>query len=258
MLAACAVFVRWWPATNWRTTLAAACWSLPLIDAFAIGQDVAMLLAVVAVTLVLLDRHRDFAAGLVFCLCAIKFHLFLMVPVWILARRMWRFAGGLAAGGAVLAVLSVAAAGAGGFRDFVRAASSATVNPGIEIMPNFNGLFNGNWKFELAGGLVVAALTTLAARRGSQAWALGGMLAGGLLTSHHAYIADCAIVLPALLIMAAEAGRGWQRWLALFLMAPIVYLAMLTDAILVTRLCLLTLCVSFAVAPRRGGDAQSI
>jgi len=251
MLAAAALFIRMWPAMAWQTRLAATCWSLPLAAALAIAQDVAALLAVLAVALRLLNQRRDFAAGLVFSLCAIKFHLFLLVPVWILARQLWRFAGGLAAGGAGLAILSLAAAGSGGFRTFVRTASSPIVNPGLAVMPNLNGLFHGNGSLELAGALAVAALVWLGARRGSQAWALGATLVGSLLTSHHAYIADCALLLPALLTMASEADRVWPRSLALFLMAPVVYIGMLAgpSAIWVTRLSLVALCVSFTAAP---------
>lgn len=254
MVAAAAAFVWLWPATRWRITLAATCWSLPLAAAFAIAQDVAALLAVIAGALLLLNRRRDFAAGLVFSLCAIKFHLFLLVPVWIVARRLWGFAGGLAVGGAVLALLSLAAAGPGGFLAFARAASSSIVSPGLDVMPNLNGLFHGNGRLELAATLTVAALVWLAARRGSQSWALAATLVGGLLTSHHAYAADCALLLPALLVMESETDRSWQRRLALFLMAPIVYIGMYAGpAILITRLSLVVLCVSFAAAPRSGG-----
>lgn len=254
MLAAAAAFVRLWPATGWRTTLVAACWSLPLLAALAIAQDVAALLAAIAGALLLLNRRRDFAAGLIFSLCAIKIHLFLLVPVWILARGLWRFAGGLAVGGVVLAVLSLAAAGPGGFQAFVRTASSSIVNPGLDAMPNLNGLFHGNGGLELAAALAVAALVCLAARRGSQSWALAATLVGGVLTSHHAYVADCALLLPALLVMVSQADRAWQRRLALVLMTPIVYIGVYAGpAVLVTRLSLVVLSVSFAAVPRGGG-----
>jgi hypothetical protein len=177
--------------------------------------------------------------------------LFLLVPVWILARRMGRFAGGLATGGAVLALLSIAAAGLGGFREFLQTASSEMVNPGVEVMPNFYGLFNRNEGLEAAGAVVVAALVWLAARHSSQAWALAATLSGGMLTSHHAYIADCALLLPALLVMMAEASRVWQRYLAVFLMAPFVYIGMFAGpTILAIRLGLIVLCGAFTVAPR--------
>jgi hypothetical protein len=252
MAAALAAFIRFWPVTGWRTTLVAACWSLPLAQAFAIGQDVPALLAVIACTLVMLNRRRDFTAGLIFSLCAIKIHLFLLVPVWIVARRLWRFAGGLGAGGAALAVLSLAAAGPGGFAAFLRTASSPAVNPAIGIMPNLHGLFPGNAGLELAAALVVAGLTYFAARRGSQSWALAATLVGGLLTSHHAYLADCALLLPALLVMSAEADSAWQRRLALLLMAPVVYIGVFAGpAVLFTRLAIVVLCASFTIASRR-------
>jgi len=251
MLASVAAFVALWPGVRWQTTLVACCWSLPLVCALAIGQDVAALLVVLAVALRWLNRRRDFAAGLVFSLCAIKFHLFLLVPVWIVARRMGRFAGGLATGGAVLALLSIAATGLGGFRGFWQTASSAMVNPGVEVMPNFYGLFNRNETLEAVGAVVVAVLVWLAARRGSQAWALAATLSGGMLTSHHAYISDCALLLPAVLVMMSETGRAWQRYLALFFLAPFVYIGMFAGpTILAIRLSLIVLCASFTAAPR--------
>jgi hypothetical protein len=69
---------------------------------------VAALLVMLAVALRLSNRRRDFAAGPLFSFCDIKFHLFLLVPAWILARRIGRFASGLATGGAVLTVLAIA------------------------------------------------------------------------------------------------------------------------------------------------------
>ena len=250
MLASAALFVRIWPVTPWRTTLIAACWSLPLVAALAIAQDVAALLAVIAGAVLLLNRRRDFAAGLLFSLCAIKFHLFLMVPVWILARRLWRFAGGMAAGGAVLAALALAAAGTGGFRAFLRTASNPAVSPGLDVMPNLNGLFQGNGALELAAALAVASLVWLISRRAGTRWALGATLAGGLLTSHHAYVADCALLLPALLVMLSETRLAWQRGLALLLMAPFVYIGVYAGpAVLATRLAIVVLFLSFAAVP---------
>jgi hypothetical protein len=250
MLAAAGVFVWLWPGIGWRTTLAAACWSLPLFAAFAIAQDVAVLLAAIAAAAALLNRRRDFAAGLIFSLCAIKFHLFLLVPVWIVGQRLWRFAGGLAAGGAALVGLALAATGLNGFRDFARTAGSSIVSPGLELMPNLNGLFHGNAGLEAAGALSIAAIVWFAARRGSPSWALATALVGGLLTSHHAYIADCALLLPALLVMFSETNRGWQRLLAVLLMAPIVYVGVYAGAaILATRLSMIVLCINFIWAP---------
>lgn len=249
MLASAAAFVRWWPETPPRWTALACCWSLPLAAAFAIGQDVPLLLAVIAGALALLKARRDFAAGLLFSLCAIKFHLFLLVPVFIVARRMWRFAGGLAAGGTVLLALAFAAGGAHAFGGFLRTATLPQSNPGRDVMPNLNGLFQGAVGLEIAAAPLVAAAVWVAARRGTVAWALGATLAAGLLTSHHAYVADCAMVLPGALIAVNQAEWRWQRYLALFLLLPLAYLgAYLGPAILITRLGLVALAFSFALS----------
>ena len=77
---------------------------MPLLIALVLGQDVPILLAVFADVVWLLRKNRLFLAGLLMALCAVKFHLFLLLPLVIVAKRLWRFAGGLAVGGAALAV----------------------------------------------------------------------------------------------------------------------------------------------------------
>lgn len=66
-----------------------------------------MLLALAAAIL-LQDRRRDLPAGAIFALCLLRFHLFLLLPVLLLTKRMWRFALGTLLALAVLFGISVA------------------------------------------------------------------------------------------------------------------------------------------------------
>jgi hypothetical protein len=75
---------------------------LPLGLSFRQGQDMALWLLCIGLSMALLRRKKPFMAGLVLALCGMKFHLFLLVPVFLLARKAGRMAAGLCAGGALL------------------------------------------------------------------------------------------------------------------------------------------------------------
>jgi len=80
-LAALGVFLWLWPCD--RLVAAAACaWFLPEASNFTAGQDVAFVLALVAGAYYCLKTGRPIAAGVLFGLGAIKFHLFMLLPCW--------------------------------------------------------------------------------------------------------------------------------------------------------------------------------
>jgi hypothetical protein len=75
---------------------------IPLGLSFRQGQDMPLWLMFIGLSMVLLYRNKAFAAGLILALCGIKFHLFLLVPVFLLARRASKMAAGLCVGGFLL------------------------------------------------------------------------------------------------------------------------------------------------------------
>lgn len=77
---------------------------VPLGLSFRQGQDMPLWLLSIGLSMVLLRRNKAFAAGLVLALCGIKFHLFLLVPVFLLARKAGKMAAGLCVGGVLLIV----------------------------------------------------------------------------------------------------------------------------------------------------------
>ena len=100
-IGALVAFILLWRIPDRKAAVLACCWSLPLILAIAHGQDLTFLLLLLAVSL-RIYRTRPFVAGFVLSLCAIKFHLFLLLPLLIIGQKRWRMLGGLAAGGAAL------------------------------------------------------------------------------------------------------------------------------------------------------------
>src|SRR5262249_54354361 len=101
-----------------RNALLYACFSLPLAANFIQGQDLCLVLLALAFALILIEKQQDFAAGAVLSLGAIKFHLFLPLPLIFLVQRRWRILGGGLIGGSALVLLSVLAQGPGWVRQY--------------------------------------------------------------------------------------------------------------------------------------------
>jgi hypothetical protein len=229
-----------YPAASWlweAIGLAAACacalmlkrpelvaWSLPLLMALAEGQDLPLILLAIAASGMLLRKRRPVVAGAIASLCLAKYHLFLLIPVWICARKQWRFAKGLAAGSAGLLALSFVA---GGWRwpiEYLALIRQPSTNTYPEVMPNLHSVF-GSAPLELAGVLVLGAAVWFASRKGS-ALGFAAALAAGVLAAPHAYMADGALMIPAAVIVLNKAA-GWLKPATLYLASPIPWVLLM-------------------------------
>jgi hypothetical protein len=232
-IAAFAGFAILWPSDRHRAATLACCWSLPAFMTVAEGQDIGFLLLWVALAVRLLGKNHQTAAGAVFSLCAAKFHLFLLLPAWIVANKAWRFASGLAAGGALLMFLSFIANGRDWPLRYYRLLLNPANNPYSSVMPNIHGLVIG-WPhheiLEAAGIVLVGSVVWFAARRRNAECGLAAVLAGGILAAPHAYMADCALLIPAVLIILANTSHRWMRTLGFFLLTPFPYVLLMVGA----------------------------
>lgn len=242
----------------WRAprslSLAAMAWSLPLAANLTAGQDVAFLLLWLALAEVLFRKQRPFLAGMILSLCAAKFHLFLLLPVFILVRREWRLGLGLASGGAILGAISGVLAGWDWPLQFVRTISQQTINPHPWQMQNLRGLLyqapHAGILELLLAGLVVAIVCSIA-RRGTLDHAWCAMLVGGLLISHHSYLPDDAILIPAALSLAMTSRTGWLKFLAALPLIPVLYFFERVPALsFLPTLAIVSLLVGIAIAIR--------
>jgi Glycosyltransferase family 87 len=192
-------FILLWPhSPRWITALACA-WFVPLAGAIANGQDSPFLLLWIAVAERFRDR-RPFLSGLVLALCLAKFHLFLLLPVFLWFHRR-RLVPGFAAGCAALGLLSIAAGGLAWPRAYLAILKFPASNPAVAFMPNLHAL-QLPMPLELALSLAVFLGAALAIRRISAGPALAIALVAGMLLSYHAYFADLTLLLPALLALA--------------------------------------------------------
>ncbi len=222
-LAALAGFLALWriPSRPEAAMFTALC--LPVAAALIGGQDVTLSLLWIALAVHWHHREREFSAGLAVSLCAAKPHLFALLPVLMAAQRRWRMLAGLLAGGALWIAVSFAVAGPRWPMELLSAVRDVRVHPKPDEMPNLHGLLWGlpfSTGLEVVLGAVVGALAWHVARRTSFHWGLAVALFGGLLVSHHAYLGDCSILLPAILIVRSQSNYSFMRRLSLFLLTP--------------------------------------
>jgi hypothetical protein len=243
-----AAFCYLWPGDR-KTATWACCWSFPLFYVFANGQDVAILLVLIALTIRKMRNGEDMAAGLLFSLCSIKFHLLLLVPLLILGQRRWRFLGGLGIGGALLTILSFVPGGWNWPVKYLRLLLNPIGNPWPDRMPSVHGIASNlpyAGLFEAVGTIAVATLAWRAVRQGGFEYGLAAVLAGGILVAPHVYLSDCALALPAILLTMPLAAAAWQRHFHFFLLSPLCYIWSLTGPAWITAVALILYLVVLA------------
>lgn len=198
-------FVWLWPDRLAATI--ACCWSLGISGSVCNGQDVPVILIWLAIALRIWKKH-PFLAGLLFALCATKFHMFLFLPLLLWRHKLWR---GFLAGGAGLATVSFAACGWHWPQQYIATLKQDAIAPSVQKMPNVHGLV-ASWShagvWEMGISLFIAILVVGVVYRADLRNGLAMVLLGGLLVSHHAYIGDCVLLLPAILIIM----RNVSNW----------------------------------------------
>jgi hypothetical protein len=225
-LASLVVFFVIWPTPDRGLLLFAGCWSFPLFADLAGGQDVALLLLIVAIAWCC-SRASPFLAGAVLALATLKFHLFLLIPIFLIAQRRWRTLIGASLATGLILAGCFAAAGRNWVPRYVHVIMQGQTNPNVRAMPNLHGLLEGlprNLAWEVVGAVLIATAVFWIARRAHYPVGFSVALVGSLLVSHHAYAADMLLLLPALLILSSEVPSASVRFLCLLLLSPLPFL----------------------------------
>jgi hypothetical protein len=219
-------FVLLWRIPDRATTVLACGWSLPVIMVFLLAQDVTLLLFLLALAVRLADREKPVASGLLLSLLSIKFNLFLLLPVLLFGQRLWKIAAGFALGCVMLILASFWVGGANWPVQLAKTLSSPVISPREFVMPNLRGLLSlmtdRLWPEVVCAVTIVAALLFVI-RRADFHLGLAGTIVGSLLVSHHAGPQDCALLLPAILILIANASGNATEMLCLAMISPIPY-----------------------------------
>ena len=228
--------------------VAAALASYPLSASFISGQDLPILLALVAGALCLLGNGHRFPSGVLLSLCAIKFHLFVGLPIYVIRRREWSLGLGLVAGLSVLIAVSFVLQGWAWPSRYWNQLMQPAIHPSTQAMPNLHGLvfqLSGGPALEVIGALAVAALCWIACEPSRDSlMAFSAMMVSSLLVSHHAYTQDAALLIPGSLILLAKSQNLETRMLALLCLCPVLWvLPQLPGLRVIPVVCMLLLLV---------------
>ena len=225
-------FVMLWPGGRRPDGIMMLCWSCPAAVLLSTGQDTGLFLFFIALGLRLLESQRGLAAGLVFSLCAAKFHLALGIPIFLLARRRWGALAGGAAGGLLQLAISFTAEGRDWPARLWRLSSISDFSPSPAKMPNLLGLTHalpyGGVAQALLAVLVLVAVWIVSRRPGLRVGATAAVL-GGLMVGPHAYVYDAILLLPACAFACRIPAVKVLRYGALLLCVPIPYLLLMQE-----------------------------
>ena len=251
-------FVSLYPGVRRSQFAIAACWSLPLVFSIAIGQDLSFVLLILAVTLRVLYAGNPLLAGLILSLCAIKFNLFLLLPILFLGKREWRLAAGFCSGTILLLAVSFIA-GPGWIQSYIALILDPAVDPNSPLMPNLHSLvasIPGRGFVEFFLSLTLIALVWIIVRRARFDVALAATLLGSILLTRHAYLQDCAILAGSLVTLFEQFGFEkfgslLVRNCALVLLLPFAYMFILIREGAVVAALFLLLLVAVGLAEIR-------
>ena len=211
-----------------------AAMSIPLLTALCGGQDSPLLLAILGSSMLLVRRKRDFAAGLVLSLCAIKFHLFLFVPIFLVVKKRWGILGGGVLGTALLTALGVLVGGVDSTRAFVKTLRDPWINASATIMPNIHGLvatLHGDvWLEALLAAFVVGVFLWILARTGNYELLLAAAVVCGLLVSFHSEVFDDILLLAVFVAVVGNCAGAPLRAASALILTPIPYFMVLAGA----------------------------
>ena len=213
----------------------ADCAALPLYASFFIpvaafipqGQDTPLLLLFAGAAILQMRKGRDFLAGLLLAMCAIKFHLFLLVPVMLLIKRRWRILAGGTTGTLVLFLLGLAFAGTNSTGRYVQTLGDPWINFATDMMPNLHGLastLGASLPAETAlVVLVIGAFLWICFRAQNYEVLFAISLLCGLLVSYHSGLGDQILLLLVFVLLVNSCTDKLMRAVLAISLTPLPY-----------------------------------
>jgi hypothetical protein len=243
-LACFAVVIRFWLLPRDYVLWGAV--FFPVAASIIVGQDSLMTAACLTGVLLLANRGRDVAAGLLLALCTTKPHLFLLVPVALVAQRRWRLLVSAAAGTLGLLAISTAVAGLGWPSQLIAIVKVLGQDAGLDVplRPSVFQLGVNSATIAAAVLLAIALCAAIWRARTLEAGVAAAIL-GSILIAPHTSVYDLPLLLIAL--PALPLGR-YSRWLRIVLLTPLPYWGLLRGSPSNAALPLLLLAVVAASA----------
>ena len=224
---------------------------LPIAAALMQGQDSILLLTLLTVSLVLLDRSKDFVAGLLVGLGLFKLQIVIPIGVLFIVWRRWRFSSGFSIASVAMALLSIEVAGYAQARGYALSLLSIGSGPWtlgrypvpVQQMANLHGLIFGLTSTRMSESLVrvvtvvlsalLLGVSAVRARRTERSDSLLLAICVSAVVSYYLLIHDLSVLfLPIVLTLnrhlpseatADKEGRVIARAAALLFVAPMLF-----------------------------------
>lgn len=246
---------------NWLLPLDYVLWGavfLPMAACLIVGQDTILLTLCLAGVLRLAEKRRDIAAGLLLALCTAKPHLFLLVPLALIAHRRWRMVSSAALGILGLLIVGTPAAGLAWPLRWWAVVQSVGSNSVLNVAtrPSVFQFGIQPWTIGLALALAIAFGALIWCSRTLETGVALAVI-GSILIAPHSAIYDLPLLLVALpALPLVTCGR----WLRIALFTPVPYWALLNGApwSMTVPLMLITTVGVCAWGPRRAPRGPGI
>ena len=201
---------------------------LPMAACLIMGQDTILLALCLAGALRLAEARRDLAAGLLLALCTAKPHLFLLVPLAVIAHRRWRMVSGAALGTMGLLIAGTPTAGLDWPVRWLAVARSVGSNSvaNVATRPSVFQFGMQPWTIGLALALAVVFGFLIWRSRNLETGVALAVI-GSILIAPHSAIYDLPLLLVALPALPLVT---YGRWLRIALFTPVPYWALLNGA----------------------------
>ncbi len=219
------LFAGLWPRPSLAVRITFLCYSLPALISLRMAQDLPLLLACMAVSLLLLNRDKPVLAGLILSLTLAKFHLFLPLFPAVLFARRWKLAAGLYGGAAVLLASNFLVGGLDWPRQYLAAIFDPAVTPGVIITPSLYYLIPSGpipHVIPVAAIAIVLMIFYLALARQSDEFLIAAAPLAILPILPHAGSYDCLLLTPLAFNVLVTGSRA-AKAAAILLLIPITY-----------------------------------
>jgi hypothetical protein len=178
-------------------------------------------------SILLVRQKRDFLAGLLLAMCAIKFHLFLLVPILLVLKKRWSILAGGSTGIAVLFLFGLAVAGTDSSGQYVRVLRDPWINFSADMMPNLHGLsetIGAGMPMEICLILLaIGAFVWICARIENYEVLFAMSLLCSLLVSYHSGISDQILLLLIFVLVMNSCTDKLLRGVLALLLTPLPY-----------------------------------
>jgi hypothetical protein len=212
----------------YRASVALGCaWSLPIAMVLIRGQDVSLMFLLLSLAVALAYDEKPGLSGGMLAMCAIKWNIVLTLPLLVVKHQSPRFRAGFGLVVLVLIALSFLVAGIDWPGKYIQLILLPEVSPHASQMPNLRGLIQHAPFFPYVAAVMASAVLLLdwmvVKSTCTLEYKMAATLVSSILLSPHAYVYDCAVLIPFLVAVAYQTSRTGLRYISILLLTPALY-----------------------------------